>query len=74
MPKLPRIKPRLLIRALKKAGFILDHVHGSHYIFYRDNIPHSISVPVHSRDMKTGTLSSILKSANISAEELLKLL
>jgi predicted RNA binding protein YcfA (HicA-like mRNA interferase family) len=74
MPKLPRIKPRQLIRALKKAGFMLDRVHGSHYIFYRDNIPDTISVPVHSRDMKTGTLSSILKAANLTIEEFIKLL
>ena len=40
MPKLPRIKPEtLLIRALKKAGFILDHVHGSHYIFTGTTFP-----------------------------------
>ncbi len=74
MPKLPRIKPKRLVRALKKAGFVLDRIHGSHHIFYRDDIPDTISVPVHARDLKTGTLSSILKAAHLSIEEFIKLL
>lgn len=32
MPKLPRIKPAKLIKALERAGFFVDHITGSHYI------------------------------------------
>jgi len=34
MSKLPAVKPRDLIRFLEQNGFVLDHVSGSHYIYY----------------------------------------
>jgi predicted RNA binding protein YcfA (HicA-like mRNA interferase family) len=34
MPKLPTVKPRVVIRFLEQSGFVLDHVSGSHFIFY----------------------------------------
>ena len=39
MPKLPTVKPRVVIHFLQRNGFELDHVSGSHFIFYN---------PVHS--------------------------
>lgn len=74
MPKLPRIKPKQLIKALKRANFYVDHVTGSHYIFYKDDNPLPISVPFHNKDLKTGTLSSILKQAKLSTQEFIDLL
>jgi predicted RNA binding protein YcfA (HicA-like mRNA interferase family) len=38
MSKLPAVKPRDLIKFLEQNGFVLDHVSGSHYIYY-----HSVS-------------------------------
>jgi len=35
MSKLPAVKPREVIKFLELNGFILDHVSGSHFIFYR---------------------------------------
>lgn len=74
MPKLPRITPKQLIRALKRAGFVLDRIHGSHHLLYKDHARILVSVPMHSRDLKPGTLHAILRTANMSIEELLKLL
>jgi predicted RNA binding protein YcfA (HicA-like mRNA interferase family) len=74
MPKLPRVKPKQLIKTLKKAGFYIDHTTGSHYILYKDDNSPPISVPFHNKDLKTGTLSSILKQAKISTKDFLKLL
>ena len=34
----------------------------------------AVPVPMHSRDLKTGTLNGILRSAGISREELARLL
>src|SRR5208282_5840099 len=34
MCKLPTVKPRTVIRFLEQNGFVLDHVSGSHFIFY----------------------------------------
>src|SRR5579864_4840930 len=33
MPKLPAIRPRVVIQFLERHGFILDHTSGSHFIF-----------------------------------------
>ena len=74
MSKLPRIKPKQLIKTLKKAGFIFDHATGSHYIFYKENLSYPITVPFHGKDLKVGTLSAIIKQAGISVDELIELL
>jgi HicA toxin of bacterial toxin-antitoxin, len=34
MPKLPAVRPRVVIQFLERNGFVLDHVSGSHFIFY----------------------------------------
>lgn len=36
MPKLPCVKPKQLIKVLKKIGFFVDRISGSHYILYKD--------------------------------------
>lgn len=74
MPKLPRLKSKQLIRALKKTGYVVDRVSGSHYILHKNNSCLPITVPYHNKDLKTGTLSAILKQAKISTNELIDLL
>jgi predicted RNA binding protein YcfA (HicA-like mRNA interferase family) len=63
-----------MIRALERAGFVLDRIRGSHYILYKNNTHPPISIPMHNRDMKIGTLHAILRAADLTVEELLKLL
>jgi len=74
MPKLPRVKPKRLIKVLKKIGFFVDHISGSHYILYKDDHSLPISVPFHNKDLKTGTLAGILKQAKLSRQKLIDLL
>jgi predicted RNA binding protein YcfA (HicA-like mRNA interferase family) len=74
MPKLPRVKPKVAIRALKKAGFYVDHVSGSHYILYKDDKIPPISIPYHNKDLKIGTLSNIIKQAKLSKKDFIDLL
>ncbi|MFC1612989.1 type II toxin-antitoxin system HicA family toxin [Patescibacteria group bacterium] len=74
MPKLPSVKPAQMIKALKRAGFYVDHISGSHYILYKDDQSPPIVVPFHKKDLKIGTLSGILKQAKISVQEFIKLL
>ncbi len=74
MPKLPRVKPKRLIKVLKKIGFFVDHISGSHYILYRDNRSLPISVPFHNKDLKTGTLAGILKQSKLSRQKFIDLL
>ncbi|MEE8131560.1 MAG: type II toxin-antitoxin system HicA family toxin [Candidatus Paceibacterota bacterium] len=72
MPKLPRVKPSKVIKALKRAGFYINHTTGSHYILYKDDKSSPVSIPYHNKDLKLGTLKKILKQAKISVEELIK--
>jgi predicted RNA binding protein YcfA (HicA-like mRNA interferase family) len=52
------------VKLLKKHGWALDHIEGSHHIMKKSDI--RISVPVHGNvDLKPGTLHSILKKAGI---------
>jgi predicted RNA binding protein YcfA (HicA-like mRNA interferase family) len=72
---LPVIRPKQLIRALERAGFIVHHVTGSHYILKHQAKPMiRVTVPFHNRDLKRGTLQSIVKQAGITNEEFLDLL
>lgn len=74
MPKLPRVKPKQVIKALKRAGFYVDRISGSHYIFYKNDEFMPISVPFHNKDLKVGTFSNILRQAKLSIQEFIDLL
>jgi len=55
--------PRELIKILKKAGWTLDRVQGSHHILKKND--ETLSIPVHNTDMKPGLLNKILKKAGL---------
>ncbi len=73
MPKLPRISSREAIRALKRLGFEEVRQTGSHLVLKRDTDDGVIGcvVPVH-QDLRVGTLSSILKQAQVTPEEFIE--
>jgi predicted RNA binding protein YcfA (HicA-like mRNA interferase family) len=55
---------RECIKLLKKHGWTLDRIQGSHHIMQKNGV--SIPVPVHgNKDLKTGTLKSILRRAGL---------
>jgi predicted RNA binding protein YcfA (HicA-like mRNA interferase family) len=73
--KLPQVKADRLVKALQKKGWYVDRTRGSHAIMRKDDRPGTkIVVPIHTRPIKAGTLSNILKKAEISKEELENLL
>ncbi len=75
MAKLPIVKPKQVIAALQRADFFIDHQTGSHARLIHQTEPQRrVSVPRHNRDLKKGTLKSILRQAELSVEELIKLL
>ncbi|MEQ1604035.1 MAG: type II toxin-antitoxin system HicA family toxin [Pyrinomonadaceae bacterium] len=72
MKKLPRdLKPGKVIKALEKAGFVVDHVTGSHYIMMKG--VRRTSVPYH-KNVRTGTLRAILSQSGMTVEEFTELL
>lgn len=73
--KLPALRPTVVIRALERGGFLLDRVTGSHYILKHPAKPMlRVTVPFHNRDLRRGTLQSIVKQCGFTNEEFLKLL
>jgi predicted RNA binding protein YcfA (HicA-like mRNA interferase family) len=70
MPKLPPVKPRVVIQFLERNGFLLDHTSGSHFIFYHPVSRRRAVVPRHNRDMAKGTLMALLREAGFTRDEL----
>lgn len=71
MPKLPVFTPKELIKKLNKLGFEKDHTTGSHVVMYHSETDRRAVIPYHLKDLKRGTLHSLLKEAGISVDELL---
>ena len=75
MGKLPILKPSKVVKALEKGGFFIHHQTGSHVAMrHPKNKTVRVTIPLHNKDIKIGTLSSILKQAGLTKEEFNKLL
>ena len=73
--KFPRATCDDLVRVLKQAGFVEKRQKGSHLTLWRESDKRRVTVPVHpGREVPIGTLRSILRDANISADDFRKLL
>jgi predicted RNA binding protein YcfA (HicA-like mRNA interferase family) len=71
MPKLPRISAAETVKAPQRLGFTIVRQRGSHIVMLRDE--DGCVVPNH-RDLKVGTLSGILKQANVSVDAFIQAL
>jgi predicted RNA binding protein YcfA (HicA-like mRNA interferase family) len=70
--KLPAVKPSRVIKALQRHGYYIHHVRGSHYFLRKSD--HNVVIPYHNRDLKPGTLRSIIEQSGLTVEEFLDLL
>jgi len=67
------ITPKRLLQFLKKKGFYVSRQSGSHVILHhRSDNTKRVTLPIHNKDLKPGTLSSILKQAGIDKKDLTK--
>jgi predicted RNA binding protein YcfA (HicA-like mRNA interferase family) len=74
MTSFPSLTGKELLLALKKAGFLLVRVKGSHH-FVQHADGRSTVVPVHAGEtIGTGLISKILRDCELSREQLQKLL
>ena len=73
MSALPVISGQECVRVLEKVGFFIKIQRGSHIILRRDNPFGQITVPNH-KTLDRGTLRSIIRSADLSVEQFIKLL
>ena len=68
--RLPALKPKDVFRALTRAGFYLHHTAGSHYYLKHPDKPMlRVTLPWHNRDLKRGTLQSIIEQAGFTVDE-----
>ncbi len=74
MTRLPRIRGRAVIKALKKSGFQVIRVKGSHH-FLRHDDGRCTVVPVHSGEtIGPGLLMKIINDCEMSRDEFRDLL
>ncbi|WP_258109615.1 type II toxin-antitoxin system HicA family toxin [Alicyclobacillus sp. SP_1] len=74
MPELPRMSGKAVVAVLTRHGWTVARISGSHYILHKPGHD-PFSVPVHAnRDLKVGTLRSILKSTGLSVAEFVEML
>ena len=52
-------------RILKKDGWKLKAVNGSHYQYVHPSKPGKVTIPYHGRDLHKKTIDSILKQAGL---------
>ncbi len=66
----PSLTPKDLIKMLIRRGFIFDRSKGSHQIYINPETRKRAIVPMHTKDLPTGTMMAILKQAGIDKSEL----
>lgn len=70
MGKIKPLPPKKIIVKLKRIGFVELHQRGSHLTLKNELTCRYVVVPMHSKDVPTGTLHNIvIKQAGLSAEE-----
>ncbi|MEW6238375.1 MAG: type II toxin-antitoxin system HicA family toxin [Candidatus Omnitrophota bacterium] len=71
MPSLPIVSGADAVRALQTLGFAVARQRGSHIVMRKGS--QGCVVPDH-KELKTGTLSGVLKQGGVSVEEFVKAL
>ena len=65
MGRLPSLKPKEIVKILKKHGFVEIRQVGSHLHLFHTKHKLRVTVPMHNKDLKRKTLSAILRQAKI---------
>ncbi len=71
MPKLPHLSGGEIIKALERLGFVKVRQSGSHVIMRRGT--KGCVIPMH-KEVKIGTLASLLRQAEVTADEFIPML
>lgn len=66
-------KPKEVVSILQKLGFLKKRQTGSHLIMFHPESQIIIPVPMHTRDIRKGLMKGIIKQANSTEEEFIKL-
>lgn len=72
MSRLPQITPKNLVKFFIRQGFVIKRQVGSHArLVHLDG--RKITIAIHNKPIAPGTFQSILKQANFTREEFLRL-
>ena len=63
-----------MVRALRRAGFVVERQAGSHLILRRPETRVKLSVPQHNRDLKRGLVFALIRQAGLRPDEFAELL
>jgi predicted RNA binding protein YcfA (HicA-like mRNA interferase family) len=74
MRRLPTLRPRKIIQALERCGFLFHRQTGSHIILRHPTTKQTTCVPRHAKDIKRPLMKEILRQAGLTEEEFQKLL
>lgn len=67
------VTPKKLLKLLKKKGFYISRQSGSHMVLHHNSdTTKRVTLPIHNKDLRPGTLSVILKQAGIDMKDLVK--
>ena len=70
MVKLPIVKPKQVIGALRRLGFLVHHQTGSHArLIHESQSARRVTVPIHNKDIPKGTLANIIRQAGITVDD-----
>jgi predicted RNA binding protein YcfA (HicA-like mRNA interferase family) len=73
--RLPSLRPRDVIRALERAGFVVVRTSGSHCrLIHRQDAARAVTIPIHNEDLKRGTLRGIIAQAGLTVPQFIALL
>jgi predicted RNA binding protein YcfA (HicA-like mRNA interferase family) len=64
--RLPALRARDVISALERAGFIKSRMSGSPRMIHPDDPTRKITVPIHTKDLKRGTLQGIIAQSGLT--------
>ena len=65
------ISGKKLCKIVEKNGWEIKRITGSHHIYTKEDVDAILSIPVHgNRDLPIGTLTSIMKNAELTEDDL----
>lgn len=73
MAQLPALSGKETVKAFEKLGWQVSRQSGSHIVMTKDGEIASLSVPNHKTIAK-GTLRSLIRAANLTVEEFIKVI
>ena len=75
MNRLPTVTAREMLAVLRRAGFVVVRVKGSHHFLRRKDDPSRETViALHPGDLPTGAVRAILRQAKLSRKDFASLL